>query len=135
TVTRNRGGWTMMTCCWYCLLVPTVWLAALALSPWVAHAAAADSERAFLKVDSNLRAAAAKLDITPPEGTPVVGHVREVRGVRDRLHASVLLLDDGQTRAGLVTLDLISSGKAMVEQLRGVVAANSGTPRENILVS
>ena len=44
-------------------------------------------------VESNLLAAVAKIDITPPEGTPVVGHVREVSGVRDPLHAALLLLE------------------------------------------
>ena len=34
-------------------------------------------------IESNLRAAVAKIDITPPPGTKVVGHVREAQGVRD----------------------------------------------------
>ncbi len=38
-------------------------------------------------VESNLRAAVAKVDITPPAGTKVTGHVRATDGLRDRLHA------------------------------------------------
>jgi hypothetical protein len=58
-----------------------------------------------LKIESNLKVAVAKVDITPPAGTKVVGHVREVDGVRDRLHAAALLFDDGKTKAAIVTLD------------------------------
>jgi neutral ceramidase len=98
-------------------------------------ASAADPPPApALKVESNLRAAVAKVDITPPEGTKVVGHVREVEGVRDRLHAVALLLDDGKTKATLVTLDLLNCPPEMAAQLREAVADASGTPAGNIMV-
>jgi neutral ceramidase len=45
------------------------------------------------RVESNLRAGVAKVDITPPPDTPVVGHVRPTSGVRDPIRAGVLLLD------------------------------------------
>jgi len=83
----------------------------------------------------HLRAAVARLDITPSPGTKVVGHVREVKGVRDRLHAVVLLLDDGTTRAALVTLDLISCPPEMARQLREAVGDATGTPASNIMVA
>ena len=44
------------------------------------------------KVESNLKAAAAKVDITPPADTKVVGHVRPTSGVRAPLHARILIL-------------------------------------------
>ncbi|MGL4552927.1 MAG: hypothetical protein ACRC33_17265, partial [Gemmataceae bacterium] len=69
----------------------------LALTLTLTLAGSLAAEAPAFKVESNLRAAAAKLDITPPPGTKVVGHLREVEGVRDRLHAVVLLLDDGTT--------------------------------------
>jgi hypothetical protein len=87
------------------------------------------------RVASNLRAAVAKLDITPPAGTRVVGHVRPVEGVRDRLHAVALLLDDGKTKAALVTLDLLNCPPEMAGQLREAVAAATGTPAGHILVA
>lgn len=86
-------------------------------------------------VHSNLRVAAAKVEITPPEGTPVVGHVREVSGARDPLHAVLLLLDDSQSKAAIVTLDLINAGSDMVSQLREGISASAGIPRENIMVA
>ncbi|QDU29352.1 Neutral/alkaline non-lysosomal ceramidase [Anatilimnocola aggregata] len=87
------------------------------------------------RVESNLRAAVAKVDITPAPDTPVVGHIRPTSGVRDPLRAGILLLTNEQTRAAIVTLDLISSNSEMVAVLRDVIAANTETPRENIMVA
>jgi neutral ceramidase len=106
---------------------------AAALSALAAAAAAAGGP-AF-KVESNLRAAVAKVDITPPPGTKVVGHVRPVDGVRDRLHAAALLLDDGATRAAVVTFDLVDCPAEMTRQVREAVAAAAAVPAGNVLVA
>ena len=60
-------------------------------------------------VRSNLSAGVAKVDITPAEtdGIEVTGHRRTVHGVRDPLRAGVLVLDDGETKAAIITLDTI----------------------------
>jgi hypothetical protein len=55
-----------------------------------AYAGNGPDEQSF-KVESNLRAAVAKIDISPPDGTRATGHVRDTKGFRDRLHAVVLL--------------------------------------------
>jgi hypothetical protein len=85
--------------------------------------------------ESHLKAAVAKVDITPPPGTPVVGHVRPVEGVRDPLHAVLLLLDDGRTRVAMITLDLLSAEREMTDQLREAVAAAAAVPADQILVT
>lgn len=85
--------------------------------------------------EPGLRAAVVKLDITPPAGTKVVGHVREVDGVRDPLHAVALLLDDGKTRAALLTFDLLNCPPEMAAQLREAVGAAAGIPAGNIMVA
>jgi hypothetical protein len=87
------------------------------------------------RIESNLRAGVAKVDITPPAETPVVGHVRPTNGVRDPIRAGVLVLSNEQTRAAIVTLDLIGASGEMVAALRDVVAQKTETPRENILVA
>lgn len=87
------------------------------------------------RVESNLRAGVAKVDITPPADTPVVGHVRPTNGVRDPIRAGVLLLDNGDTRAAVVTLDLINAPSEMVVQLREAIADRTTTPIKNILVA
>jgi neutral ceramidase len=85
--------------------------------------------------ESNLKVGVAKVDITPPAGTKVVGHVREVDGVRDRLHAVTLLLDDGKTRAAIVTLDLVNCPTEMAAALRESVGAAIETPAANIMIA
>ncbi len=87
------------------------------------------------RVESNLRAGIAKVDITPPADTPVVGHVRPTNGVRDPIRAGVLLLDNGDTQAAIVTLDLINTPAEMVSQLREAIAERTKTPVKNIMIS
>ena len=67
-------------------------------------------------VESNLRVGIAKVDITPPADTPVVGHVRPTNGIRDPIRAGVLVLSNGETQVAIVTLDLISASGEMVTQ-------------------
>lgn len=95
----------------------------------------AEPDEFSFKVNSNLKVAVAKVDISPPEGTAVTGHVRPTKGFRDRLHAVILLLDDGRTRAALVTHDLIASGPAVVTGFRDAVAEATGTPHDHIMVA
>lgn len=93
------------------------------------------SARAGDEVVSNLSAGSAKVDITPPPDTPVFGHPRKTSGARDPIRAGVLLLDDGKTKAAIVTLDLINSGDKLVKAVREVVSSKTGVPPENILVA
>ena len=97
---------------------------------------AAGSDGAFA-VESNLRAGVAKIDITPAEVNrlTVVGHRREVTGVRDRLRAAVLVLDDGATKAAIVTLDVIGAWEDMVAAARERIAKETGVPVANIMVA
>lgn len=88
-------------------------------------------------VDSNLRAGAAKIDVTPADtdGVIVTGHRRTVHGVRDPLRAGVLLLDDGETKAAIVTLDVIGAWDEMVKLARAKIEELTGVPAANIMVA
>ncbi|WP_339729504.1 hypothetical protein [uncultured Gimesia sp.] len=88
-------------------------------------------------VESNLRAGVAKVDITPAEVNQleVVGHRRKVTGVRDSLRAGVLVLDDGQTKAAIVTLDLIGAYGEIVKRTREQIEKATGIPAANIMVA
>src|ERR1043165_1814481 len=88
-------------------------------------------------VASNLRAGVAKVDITPSEvrDFTVVGHRREVNGVRDRLRAGVLILDNGSTQAAIGTLDVIGAWEDMVSAARERIEKETGVPAANILVA
>ena len=86
-------------------------------------------------VESNLRVGIAKVDITPPADTPVVGHVRPTNGIRDPIRAGVLVLSNGETQVTIVTLDLISASGEMVTQLRQTIASKTKTPEKNIMIA
>ncbi len=88
-------------------------------------------------VQSNLRAGVAKVDITPEDtdGFVVTGHRRKVFGVRDRLRAGVLVLDDGSTKAAIVTLDTIGAWDEMVKLARARIEKLAGVPAESIMVA
>lgn len=97
----------------------------------------ATAEDGQFPVTSNLKASVAKVDITPAqtEGVPIVGHTRVAHGVRDPLRAGVLLLDDGETKAAIVTLDTIGAWDDMVKLTRARIEQEAGIPKENILVA
>ena len=87
---------------------------------------------------SSLRASATKIDITPEVGTPLAGfgdRTAGSTGVRDPLRAGILLLDDGETMAAVVTLDLINVGDEETRLLREEVASRTGIAPPNILVA
>ncbi len=88
-------------------------------------------------VTSNLRAGVAKVDITPDvsQGLDVVGHRRKVFKVRDPLRAGVLVLDDGETKAAIVTLDTIGAWDEMVALARERIQQLTGIPAGNIMVT
>jgi hypothetical protein len=55
--------------------------------------------------------------------------------VRDPIRVTVLILDDGKTRAAIVTLDLLAAWDAMVAGVRTAAAEKAGVPRENVLMA
>lgn len=88
-------------------------------------------------VRSNLRAGAAKVDITPQtvQDFEVTGHRRKVTGVRDPLRAGVLVLDDGETKAAIITLDTISAWTEMVALARKRIEKETGIPAGHVLIA
>lgn len=88
-------------------------------------------------VQSNLRAGVAKVDITPREvrDFEVTGHRRKVNGVRDPLRAGVLVLDDGETRAAIVTMDTINAWTDMVRLARIRIEQQANVPADHIMVT
>jgi hypothetical protein len=114
----------------YVALLPLAWVTRTAAQP-------VDQQQAVegWKIESNLKASVAKLDITPPADTPVDGHVRPTHGARDPIRAALLLLDDGRTKAAIASFDLLAAWEEMVREVRQAVSRTTGTPSENILVA
>lgn len=104
--------------------------AALAADP----AAAQDGR---FTVSSNLQAGVAKVDITPDVsgGFLIDGHPRTVHEVRDPLRAGVLVLDNGETKVAIVTMDTVAAWDDMVRLARERIEAEAGVPAANILVA
>lgn len=98
---------------------------------------AADVQDGRFPVDSNLRVGVAKVDITPDvtDGLTVVGHRRKVFEVRDPLRAGVLVLDNGDTKAAIVTLDTIGAWDEMVQLARERIEQLTSIPAANIMVT
>ncbi|OAI54541.1 hypothetical protein AYO47_02775 [Planctomyces sp. SCGC AG-212-M04] len=75
--------------------------------------------------------------ITPPQGIPMAGYysLRGADGVHDDLYAKTLLFDDGTTRAAIISLDLISTVRTVVDEARAAIEKRTGIPGRNILIA
>ena len=86
---------------------------------------------------ADLSAGTAHAIINPPTGTDLCGYAGRIpgcTGVHDDLHAKALILDDGRTRAAIVSLDLVGLSGAQVARIRNDASARTGIPGANILV-
>ena len=86
---------------------------------------------------TELRAGAARADMTPPAGTPLCGGWWPVaaKGIKTPLQAHALVLDNGAARLAFVGLDLIAIQGADADAAKARIEKTLGIPRENILVS
>ncbi len=83
------------------------------------------------------RAGAFAVAITPPAGIPMAGYYSErgARGVHDDLFAKAIVLEQGQTRAALVALDLIAAPRDLVEDARAEIDRTCHVPGANVMIS
>jgi hypothetical protein len=109
----------------------------LAVVVFMANCAAVKADDGQFSVQSNLRVGVAKVDITPHNvrDFEVTGHRRKVTGVRDPLRAGVLILDDGKTKAAIVTLDTINAWSEMVKLARQRIETATGVPAANVMIA
>lgn len=84
---------------------------------------------------AELKAGVAKADITPPIGGMMYGYgargINVSKGVHDPLYAKALVLDDGETKFAIVTLDLGSFTGANTTNVKKIVRDKTGI--ENVL--
>ncbi len=79
---------------------------------------------------ATLRAGAAKVDLTPgPEQLP-----ERLLGVADRIHARALVVDDGQTRVALVSVDVIGISTGLWQEVAARVAVETGIASDRLLL-
>lgn len=84
-----------------------------------------------------LSAGAAAVDVTPPKGCPMAGYYsfRGAEGAHDPLFAKALVLEKDDTRAALVSLDLITTTRGLVEDARKLIEKGTGIPARNVMIS
>lgn len=109
-------------------LVTTLGLALLVFSTLAHHARAEEGP---------LRAGAAVVDITPPEGVPMAGyyHGRSARGVHDPLFSRAIVIESGKRRATIVALDLITTTRDLVDRTREAIEEKTGIPGDHVMIS
>jgi hypothetical protein len=101
------------------------------LAPWLLLLAAVPASA------GELRIGAAAVVITPPAGTPMAGYYNEraADGVHDDLFAKALVLEKDGARAALVSLDLISTTRGIVEEARRQTEKTTGVKGEQVMIS
>lgn len=82
-----------------------------------------------------MRIGFAKMDIIPPLGTELGGYAgyRPCRGVHDALHCRAVVLEQGNTRYGLIQLELMCVDEALSARIAGAVR-KLGIGEEHLLV-
>lgn len=75
-------------------------------------------------------------DITPSLGIELVGYYypRKAEGIHDRLHAKTFFVDDGKTRAALISCDICFFEEKTVRAVKRRLSRNSPVPFENIIL-
>jgi neutral ceramidase len=86
-----------------------------------------------------LRAGVTEIVITPPIGVELQGYgvdlSRRSTDVHDDLMAQALVLDDGQTRIALITVDLMGVSAEFTQSVRRQIEAETGIPAANVMLA
>ncbi|MFW6060353.1 MAG: neutral/alkaline non-lysosomal ceramidase N-terminal domain-containing protein [Phycisphaeraceae bacterium] len=87
----------------------------------------------------HLRVGVGRADITPPLGTPLTGYPdpdakRRAETVRDPLYATALVVEQGEHRAALISIDTCVIDDVYVQRIREGVTRETGIPSEHVSV-
>ncbi|WP_339926001.1 hypothetical protein [uncultured Cyclobacterium sp.] len=87
--------------------------------------------------DKVFKAGAALSVITPKIGTSINGNFQEdfTQNIHDDTHARGLVLDDGNTKIAIVTLDLCMVYRETLDKAKKRAAGYTDIPEENMLIS
>ncbi len=85
----------------------------------------------------DFRVGAARVDITPKDGTPLGGyyHFRGSAGVLDPLYAKTIVMEKDGTHAVIVVLDLSGTVRPIVEAARKLIQEQCGIEGDHVLIS
>ena len=85
-----------------------------------------------------LRAGVARVNITPYVGINMSGfgnRTKESTGIHDDLYARAMALDDGSTKVGIVSCDLLNLDENSIASIRNKVQASTEMNGENVFIS
>ena len=84
-----------------------------------------------------MKAGFARLDMTPPLGINLAGyfHIRPADGIVTPLYINAVVLDDGTTKAALITLDLEGMNRENNTVVRNLIAERTGIDAEAIFIT
>ena len=84
-----------------------------------------------------LKAGFAKLDITPPLGTPLDGYFygRQADGILDVLELNTVAVSNGTDTVLLMAIDFIGITMRILNELRQQINDRTGVPADNILIA
>ena len=88
-------------------------------------------------MDDLLRIGAAEVEIIPPPGLPMDGYIARTevsQGVHDPLMAQVLVLEQNDQRAAVVTLDVLAVTRSFADPLRQAIAEIVGTTADAVWI-
>ncbi len=86
----------------------------------------------------DLRAGAARVDITPPLGVTLDGTIMRIgpaEKIHDPLHARCLVLDDGGTTLAITTCDATMISRDVVDRVKRLVNQRTGLAMDRILIA
>ena len=84
-----------------------------------------------------LRIGAAQVNITPPIGIPMAGyyHERGASAIHDDLFARSIVLEKDGVKAAIVSLDLITTRRSLVQDARRLIEASTDIPGDHVMIS
>lgn len=83
-----------------------------------------------------IQAGFARVDITPPLGTPISGYfnARYAEGVRDPLEVNALAFGNGTDTALILACDVVAITQQHADELRALIAARTGVAAERVMI-
>ena len=84
-----------------------------------------------------LKAGFARLDMTPPFGSPLAGYyeMRDADGVRDPIYLNALALNEEEETILVVTADVLIIRMDVCDTLREMIEERTGVPADHILIT
>ena len=79
----------------------------------------------------------ARLDVTPPLGTPVAGYFKKryAEGILDPIEINAVAFNDGENTSLIVIADFVGIKQERVAQIKSLIEAELGVPANNIFIA